>query len=54
MKRKFFIALAAMIAFCGVEKALAWANVGHAVIAYSAEKLLSPEVKAKCHHYLRS
>ena len=54
MKRKFFIALAAMVALCGVEKALAWANVGHAVIAHYAEQLLSPETKAKCHHYLRS
>ena len=54
MKRKFFIALAALVALCGVEKAFAWANVGHAVIAYYAEQLISPETKAKCHHYLRS
>ena len=54
MKRKFFIALAALVALCGVERAFAWANVGHAVIAYYAEQLISPETKAKCHHYLRS
>ena len=54
MKRKFFIALATLVAMCGVEKAFAWANVGHAAIAYSAEQLLSPEIREKCHHYLRS
>ena len=54
MKRKFFIVLAMMIAVCGVEKAMAWTNVGHAVIAYNAEQLLSPEVREKCYHYLRA
>ena len=54
MKKKFFIVLATLVAFCGVEKAFAWANVGHAVIAYYAEQLLSPEAKEKCHYYLHS
>ena len=54
MKRKFFIALAALVALCGVERAFAWANVGHAVIAHKAEELLKPEVREKCYYYLRS
>ena len=54
MKKKFFIVLATLVAFCGVEKAFAWANVGHAVIAYYAEQLLSPEAQEKCHYYLHS
>ena len=36
------------------ERAFAWANVGHAVIAHKAEELLSPEVKEKCYHYLHA
>ena len=54
MKRKIFVALAAVVALCSVEKALAWGGLGHSVIAYYAEQLLSPEAKEKCHHYLRS
>ena len=54
MKRKIFIALVALITLCSVEKALAWGGLGHSVIAYYAEQLLSPEAKAKCHKYLRS
>ena len=54
MKRKIFIALAAVVALCSVEKALAWGGLGHSVIAYYAEQLLSPEAREKCHHYLRS
>ena len=54
MKRKIFVALAAVVALCSVEQALAWGGLGHSVIAYYAEQLLSPEAKAKCHHYLNS
>ena len=54
MKRKLFIALAAVVALCSVEKALAWGGLGHSVIAYYAENLLSPEAKAKAQHYLKS
>ena len=54
MKRKIFVALAAVFAMCSVEKALAWGGLGHSVIAYYAEELLKPETKKKCHHYLGS
>ena len=36
------------------ERAFAWANVGHAVIAHKAEELLKPEVREKCYHYLHA
>lgn len=36
------------------EKAFAWGGLGHSVIAYYAEQLLSPSAKEKAHHYLKS
>ena len=54
MKRKIFIALVAVVAMCSVERAFAWGGLGHSVIAYYAEQLLSPNAKEKAHHYLRS
>ena len=54
MKTKILkIALVAVALFIG-GRALAWENIGHAVIAYNAERLLDPEVKAKCRHYLKA
>ena len=54
MKTKILkIALVAVALFVG-GRALAWENIGHAVIAYNAERLLDPEVKAKCRHYLKA
>ena len=48
------IVLVALVALFVTERAVAWENVGHAVIAYNAERLLDPEVKAKCRHYLKA
>ena len=33
--------------------AMAWGGPGHHIIGYIAEQHLTPEAKAKCHHYLR-
>ena len=52
MKRKLFIALAAVVALCSVERALAWGGFGHSAIAYAAEQLVKPEVRQKCRQYL--
>lgn len=46
--------LVAVTAIFVTERAVAWENIGHAVIAYNAERLLDPEVKAKCRHYLKA
>ncbi len=55
MKKMIFrTLLVAVIAVFVTERAMAWENVGHAVIAYNAERLLDPEVKAKCRHYLKA
>ena len=52
MKRKLFMALAAVVALCSVEKALAWGGFGHSAIAHAAEQLVEPEVRQKCRQYL--
>ena len=55
MNRAFLKSLLVVVATMFItERALAWANVGHAVIAHKAEELLTPEVKEKCYHYLRA
>ncbi len=54
MKRKICITLAVLVAICGVEKAFAWGGLGHTVIAYYAEQLISPEAKEKAQRYLKS
>ncbi len=46
------MALAAVVALCSVEKALAWGGFGHSAIAYAAEQLVKPEVRQKCRQYL--
>ena len=54
MNRTFLKSLLVVVATVFItERALAWANVGHAVIAHKAEELLTPEVKEKCYHYLQ-
>ena len=40
-------------ALLGMHSAKAWHNFAHGTIAYIAEQHLTPEAKAKCHHYLR-
>lgn len=54
MKKLKLIVVATSALLAIAPKAMAWENFGHAVIAYSAEQLLTPEARQKCHHYLRS
>ena len=54
MKKSFVKIALAVVALFAAERAMAWGGAGHSVIAYYAEQLLTPETKAKCHHYLRS
>ena len=51
--KKILILTIAFVAFLGVQYAKAWHNFAHGTIAYIAEQHLTPEAKAKCHHYLR-
>ena len=52
MKKTVFALLAAVMALCGVNKAMAWGTVGHHCAAYIAEQHLTPEAKEKCRYYL--
>ena len=54
MKNRILKIALAVVALLVSGRALAWENIGHAVIAYNAERLLDPEVKAKCRHYLKA
>ena len=54
MKRVKILIITLLATICVVPNAFAWSNIGHAVIAYKAEELLSPEVKERCYHYLRA
>lgn len=54
MKLKALKIAIIIVALFSTGKVLAWENIGHAVIAYNAEQLLDPEVKAKCRHYLKA
>ena len=54
MKNRILKLSFAIMALFVASRALAWENIGHAVIAYNAERLLDPEVKAKCRHYLKA
>ena len=42
-----------VLALCVSASAMAWGGPGHHIIGYIAEQHLTPEAKAKCHHYLR-
>ena len=54
MKNKLFKILLLFVATLATQSVLAWGGQGHSAIAYYAERLLSPEAKAKAQHYLRS
>ena len=51
MKKILFFAFA-LVATLSVQSAKAWGGPGHHVIGYIAEQHLTPEAKAKCHHYI--
>ncbi len=51
--KKLTILVVAFIAIFGAESAKAWTNYAHGTAAYIAEQHLTPEAKAKCHHYLK-
>ena len=53
MRTKVLAIVVSVIAFCGVQRAMAWGGFAHTGIAYIAEQHLKPEVKEKCHHYLK-
>ena len=42
-----------VLALCVSASAMAWGGPGHHIIGYIAEQHLTPEAKAKSHHYLR-
>ena len=52
MKRNVTTIMLALAMLMGVHSAKAWGLVGHHIVAYIAEKHLTPETKAKCEHYL--
>lgn len=52
MKKITLISIA-LLSLVGVQQAKGWGRDAHAVIGYIAEMNLTPEAKAKCHHYLR-
>ena len=49
--KKYIITI--VLALCVSASAMAWGGPGHHIIGYIAEQHLTPEAKAKCHHYLR-
>lgn len=53
MKRRFSILVLALVAFMGVQSAMAWGAFGHGAIAYVAEQHLTPKAKAECRRYLK-
>lgn len=53
MKFRILILALMLVAVASTQEALAWTGVGHNVVAYMAEKHLTPEAKAKCQHYLK-
>ena len=52
MKKSIVMLIAAVVALCGANKAMAWGTVGHHCAAYIAEQHLTPEAKEKCRYYL--
>ena len=51
--KKISILIFACIATLSVQRAMAWGNTGHHVVAYIAEQQLTTEAKEKCRHYLK-
>jgi hypothetical protein len=51
--KKLSILVIALISIFGAESVKAWNNYNHGAAAYIAELHLTPEAKAKCHHYLK-
>lgn len=51
--KKITTILLTLVAIMSVQSAMAWAEKGHHIIAYIAEKHLTPEANEKCQHYLR-
>ena len=52
--KRILIIIIALVSLFGVQRVKAWGGVGHAIIGYKAEEILSDEVKEKCYHYLRA
>ena len=52
MKKITFL-IFACLATMSVQRAMAWGNTGHHVVAYIAEQHLTPEAKEKCRQYLK-
>ena len=53
-QRPFRLLLLVVLSLFVAERAMAWGGIGHAIIGYKTEEILSQEVKEKCYHYLRA
>ena len=53
MKREILIIVLSFVAMMGVHSAKAWGGTPHNVIAYAAQRHLTPQAKEKCDYYLK-